>query len=126
MGELHLEIIHERLRSEFKVDADFGKLQVAYKETITDPVSKRIDFERRLADRKHKVVIELEVIPSEQETTPKVRKGTGKDLLENLSLVTSRQLRLIQNGVDSAVRCGPKLSFPVIRYDMIQQNCITK
>lgn len=38
MGELHLEIIVDRLKREFKVDANVGKPQVAYRETITKPV----------------------------------------------------------------------------------------
>ena len=38
MGELHLEIIIDRLKREFKVEAEVGKPQVAYRETITEPV----------------------------------------------------------------------------------------
>lgn len=121
MGELHLEVIYERLRSEFKVEADLGKLQVAYKETITTPNSKRSVFERRLADRKHQVIIELEIVPEENIPFPKVRLGTGKDTLDNLRHVTERQLRLIQNGTESALRCGPKLGFPV-RYSTMSSS----
>ncbi|ODM96936.1 Ribosome-releasing factor 2, mitochondrial [Orchesella cincta] len=118
MGELHLEIIFDRLKNEFKVEADLGKLQVAYKETTMTPYLKRILFERKLADKKHSVQIELEVNPKENSTSPIIRLGTGKDKLENLSQVTDRQLRLIQNGVESALRSGPKLSFPVINVEI--------
>ena len=38
MGELHLEIIIDRLKREFKVEAEVGKPQVAYRETITEPI----------------------------------------------------------------------------------------
>lgn len=37
-GELHLEIIIDRLKREFKVEAEVGKPQVAYRETITEPI----------------------------------------------------------------------------------------
>ncbi|CAL8100955.1 unnamed protein product [Orchesella dallaii] len=121
MGELHLEIIHDRLKNEFKVESDLGKLQVAYKETTTTASAKRISFERKLADRKHSVLIELETHPKDNKnSTPTVvRLGTGKDKLENLSQVTDKQLRLIQNGVESALRSGPKLSFPVVDVDIV-------
>lgn len=116
MGELHLEIIHERLKSEYKVDADLGKLMVAYKETINDPILNRITFERKLADRHHSVIIELEIhrnIETEATHSPLVRKGSGKEVQENLKGLTERQLRCISNGVEAALRTGPKLSFPV-------------
>ena len=46
MGELHLEIIVDRLLREFKVDANVGKPQVAYKETIRREVEKQAKFVR--------------------------------------------------------------------------------
>ena len=48
MGELHLEIILDRLRREFKVEANVGKPQVAYKEAITKTVEKQGKFVRQL------------------------------------------------------------------------------
>ena len=113
MGELHLEIIHERLKREFKVDADMGKLQVAYKETITSPIKKKIVFERKLADRNHSVTIELSLLPK-MKALGKVKRGTGKATQENLAHLYDKHERCIQNGVDSSLRYGPKLSFPVI------------
>ena len=47
MGELHLEIILDRLRREFKVEANVGKPQVAYKEAITKTVEKEGRFVRQ-------------------------------------------------------------------------------
>ena len=41
MGELHLEIIHDRLTRDYKVDCSLGKLQVAYREAPTLPVTKQ-------------------------------------------------------------------------------------
>ena len=39
MGELHLEVILDRIRNEYKIDASLGKLQVAYREAPTNPVT---------------------------------------------------------------------------------------
>src|SRR6202011_105118 len=47
MGELHLEIILDRLKREFKVEANVGKPQVAYKEAITKKVEKQGKFVRQ-------------------------------------------------------------------------------
>ena len=47
MGELHLEILVDRLRREFKVNANVGRPQVAYRETITAPVEARGRFVRQ-------------------------------------------------------------------------------
>ena len=62
MGELHLEIIVDRLLREFKVEANIGKPQVAYRETITKPVKAEGKFIRQSGGRgqyRH-VLLELE------------------------------------------------------------------
>lgn len=38
MGELHLEVIRERIRSEYKIEADLGPMQIAYREMLLSPV----------------------------------------------------------------------------------------
>jgi len=114
MGELHLEIIHARLQSDYKVKAYLGKLQVAYKETITESVTKRIVFERKLSDQKHCVTIELELEPVEQGGHKfLLKRGKGKEVQENLAHLLDHQFQCIENGVKSTLRTGPKLSFPV-------------
>lgn len=122
MGELHLEILHSRLKSDFKVDADLGKMMVAYKETISTSVTQRIKFERKFADQKHFVEIELEILPKKDSKRRKklnqndkfeVRKGTSKEAQEVLAILTERKMRHIENGVASALNSGPKLGFPV-------------
>ena len=50
MGELHLDIIVDRLRREFSVDAQVGKPQVAYRETFTQVVEQESKYVRRLVD----------------------------------------------------------------------------
>ena len=54
MGELHLEIIVDRMKREFKVDANVGAPQVAYRETITRPAE--IDYIAQEADRRRRPV----------------------------------------------------------------------
>ena len=51
MGELHLEIIIDRLKREFKVEANQGKPQVSYKEAITKPVELREVYKKQTGGR---------------------------------------------------------------------------
>ncbi|MGI6651332.1 MAG: EF-Tu/IF-2/RF-3 family GTPase [Limnochordia bacterium] len=65
MGELHLEIIVDRLLREFKVEANIGKPQVAYRETITKPVTAEGKFIRQSGGRGQYGHVVLEVAPNE-------------------------------------------------------------
>jgi elongation factor G len=53
MGELHLEIIADRMRREFSVSCNVGRPQVAYRETITEPIDVEYEYDRELATGKH-------------------------------------------------------------------------
>jgi elongation factor G len=67
MGELHLEVILERIRSEYKVDADLGRLMVAYKETPTIDFIDDFHFERLVSDKQHSVDIRIGVRPAHKD-----------------------------------------------------------
>jgi len=66
MGELHLEVLVDRMLREFRVVANVGKPQVAYRETITKMVRSEGEFERQIGGRTQyaKVVFELEPLPA--------------------------------------------------------------
>lgn len=67
MGELHLEIIVDRLRREFKVEVNQGAPQVSYKETITVPVSHRETYKKQSGGRGKFADIQFELIPGDPE-----------------------------------------------------------
>jgi elongation factor G len=67
MGELHLEVIRERIRSDYKVDADLGRLMVAYKETPTTTHVEDFHFDRQVGDKRHIVDLKIRVAPSHKE-----------------------------------------------------------
>ncbi len=69
MGELHLEIIVDRLRREFKVECNQGAPQVAYKETITKPVDHREVFKKQSGGRGKFADIVVRVEPAPEGTT---------------------------------------------------------
>uniref|UniRef100_A0A3Q4ANY2 Tr-type G domain-containing protein n=1 Tax=Mola mola TaxID=94237 RepID=A0A3Q4ANY2_MOLML len=63
MGELHIEIIHDRIRREYGIETDLGPLQVAYRETILHKVSTTDTLDRTVGDKRHVVTVELAVTP---------------------------------------------------------------
>lgn len=67
MGELHLEIVKSRLMTEFKIDADLGPLQIAYKETIEQECRDTIFIEKDIAGSKQSALIELALVKDRDE-----------------------------------------------------------
>ncbi|MGN0854374.1 MAG: elongation factor G [Kiritimatiellia bacterium] len=66
MGELHLEILVDRLKREFKCSANVGKPMVSYVETITAPSLREFTFDRELGGKRHAVTLKLELRPLER------------------------------------------------------------
>lgn len=76
MGELHLEILHDRMKREFNVEANVGKPQVAYKETITIPGSSQTKFIKQSGGKGQYAHVELEIRPNE--------KGKGNEVVSKI------------------------------------------
>jgi elongation factor G len=76
MGELHLEVLIDRMLREFRVMANVGKPQVSYRETIRKPVESEAEYERHLAGKEQygHVVLQLAPLPS----------GTGFEFINEL------------------------------------------
>lgn len=109
MGELHIEIIHDRIKREYGLETYLGPLQVAYRETILNPVRATDTLDRTLGDKRHLVTVELEVKPVETSSvTPVIEyaESVSEDILKG-----SREA--IENGIHSACLQGPLLGSPV-------------
>ena len=76
MGELHLEILHDRMKREFNVEANVGKPQVSYKETITMPGKSQTKFVKQSGGRGQYAHVELEIEPNE--------KGKGNEIVSKI------------------------------------------
>ncbi len=76
MGELHLEILHDRMKREFNVEANVGKPQVSYKETITAPAASQTKFVKQSGGRGQYAHVELEIEPNE--------KGKGNEVVSKI------------------------------------------
>jgi elongation factor G len=108
MGELHLEVIVDRLLREFNVDANVGRPQVAYRETIRKAVEKvEGRFVRQTGGRGQygHVVINLEPAPEE-----------GFDFVNRIKggVIPSEFLPAVEQGVEEALENGVKAGYPMV------------
>ncbi|MFO1493959.1 MAG: elongation factor G [Lysobacterales bacterium] len=108
MGELHLEIIVDRMKREFSVEANVGKPQVAYRETIRRAVKQEGKFVRQSGGRGQYGHVVLEIEPRE--------RGEGY-LFENGivgGVVPKEYIPAVDKGIQEAVAAGVMAGFPVV------------
>jgi elongation factor G len=108
MGELHLEIIVDRLLREFRVEANIGKPQVAYRETITQAAKAEGKFVRQSGGRGQYGHIILEVEPNEP--------GAGFEFTSKIvgGAVPREFVGAVEDGVKEAMLSGVVAGYPVI------------
>ncbi|HOJ22480.1 MAG TPA: elongation factor G, partial [Armatimonadota bacterium] len=108
MGELHLEIIRDRLLREFKVDANVGKPQVAYKEAIRKKVQAEGRYVRQTGGRGQYGHVWLELEPMEP--------GSGFEFVNKIvgGVVPKEYIPAVEAGVKEALETGVTAGYPVI------------
>jgi elongation factor G len=108
MGELHLEIIIDRLLREFKLGARVGKPQVAYKETITSAVAAEGKFVRQSGGRGQYGHVNINVEPNS--------KGAGFEFENKIvgGVIPREFINPVKNGIEDALRNGVMAGYPVV------------
>ncbi len=108
MGELHLEIIVDRMMREFKVEANVGKPQVAYRETIGKKVKVEGKFVRQSGGRGQYGHVWLEVEPQEP--------GKGYEFVDAIKggVVPREYIPAVDKGIQEAMDTGVMAGFPVV------------
>jgi elongation factor G len=108
MGELHLEIIVDRMMREFKVEANVGKPQVAYRETISKKVKVEGKFVRQSGGRGQYGHVWLEVEPQEP--------GKGYEFVDAIKggVVPKEYIPAVNKGIVEALDTGVLAGFPVV------------
>lgn len=107
VGELHLEIIVDRLNREFKVPAKVGKPQVSYRETISTSHIEEAVFERQLANKNQYGHVKIEVLPAER------NEGIVVENLLKKSKIPEILVTALEQGVREALNIGPN-GYPMI------------
>lgn len=108
MGELHLEIIVDRMLREFSVDANVGKPQVAYRETIRKQVKSEGKFIRQSGGRGQYGHVWLEIEPLEP--------GSGFEFVDKISggVVPREYIPAVGKGIEEAMQNGTMAGYPMV------------
>ena len=108
MGELHLEIIVDRMRREFKVEANVGAPQVAYRETIRKPVDQEGKFVRQSGGRGQYGHVWLKIEPREP--------GAGYEFVNGIvgGVVPKEYIPAVDKGVQEQMQNGVLAGFPLV------------
>ncbi|MDH4107671.1 MAG: elongation factor G [Gammaproteobacteria bacterium] len=108
MGELHLEIIVDRMRREFKVEANVGKPQVAYRETIRATVEQEGKFVRQTGGRGQYGHVYLRLEPKEP--------GTGYEFVNGIvgGVVPKEYIPAVDKGIREQLENGVVAGYPVV------------
>ena len=108
MGELHLEIIVDRLLREFKVEANVGNPQVAYKETITKLVDQETKYARQSGGKGQYGHVKIKVEPNES--------GKGYEFRNEVvgGAIPKEYIAPIDAGIQGAMQAGVLAGYPVV------------
>jgi len=107
MGELHLEIMVDRLKEEFKVNAEVGRPQVAYRETISKPAQAEGKYIRQTGGRGQYGHVIFEILPLE--------RGKGFEFEDRIKggVIPASFIPAVEKGFREAMKKGPLCGYPV-------------
>ena len=109
MGELHLEILVDRLKREFKCAANVGKPMVSYLETVTQPAETSFTFDRELGGKRHAVTLKISLKPLDRGAGVKVELSR-----EFVNLVADKHLQdCVRQGLSDGVSTGVLARYPM-------------
>eukprot|EP00731_Ephydatia_muelleri_P016858 Em0009g1282a len=111
MGELHLEIIHDRIQRDYHVRASMGKLRVAYREAPTAPMTLDGSLDRNLGNKRQFVSLSLAITPLDNGQLPQIQISPSVSIPSWTT--TSDVLEAFRGGAEIACGQGPLLGFPI-------------
>ncbi|MBR6733008.1 MAG: elongation factor G [Kiritimatiellae bacterium] len=119
MGELHLEILVDRLKREFKCAANVGKPMVSYVETVTAPAMKEFTFDRELGGKRHAVTMSIEVKPLER------GKGVNVDVSRAFvnALPDPKLADVVKQGLLDGISTGVLARYPMTDLEATAVRC---
>lgn len=109
MGELHLEVLVDRMKREFKVEANVGRPMVAYRETITAPVDKaEIRYKKQTGGSGQYAHVVCKFEPLEA--------GSGFEFVDGIrqGIIPKEFIKPVENGIRQAMEAGVLAGFPVV------------
>jgi elongation factor G len=108
MGELHLEVLVDRMKREFKVEANIGKPQVAYRETIQNEVEEEEKYAKQTGGRGQYGHVLIRVMPNEA--------GKGYEFIDSIvgGRIPKEYIPGVQKGLEEALTRGVVAGYPVV------------
>ena len=108
MGELHLDIIRDRMFREFSVDANVGKPEVSYKETITIPASTETKHIKQSGGRGQYAHVCLEIEPNEP--------GKGNEIVSKIvgGVIPKEYIPAVIKGIEEGLQTGVLAGYPLV------------
>lgn len=108
MGELHLEILHDRMKREFGVEANVGKPQVSYKETITAPASSQMKYVKQSGGRGQYAHVEIDIRPNE--------KGKGIEINNKIvgGVIPREYIPAVIKGIEEGILTGVLAGYSLV------------
>jgi elongation factor G len=113
MGELHLEIVVNRLERDYNVGVNAGKPQVVYRETIAREVLSQGVFDREIAGSRHYAMVELHLAP--------LPRGTGNVVVTKIrdASIPEMFFPALEEGVRDGLSGGPLMGYPVVDVEAV-------
>ncbi|WP_120945773.1 elongation factor G [Helicobacter labacensis] len=110
MGELHLEIIVDRLKREFKVEAEVGQPQVAFRETIRSAVQKEHKYAKQSGGRGQYGHVFIKLEPKDP--------GSGYEFVNEISggVIPKEYIPAVDKGIQEAMQSGVLAGYPVVDF----------
>ncbi|GAB4187414.1 MAG: elongation factor G [Simkaniaceae bacterium] len=108
MGELHLEVLKDRMLREFKVDANVGRPQVSYKETITKPSKSETKYVKQSGGRGQYAHVVLEIEPNE--------KGEGNEVISKIvgGVIPKEYIPPTIKGIEEGLQTGVLAGYSLV------------
>ena len=108
MGELHLEVIVDRLEREFSVVANTGKPQIAYRESVSTSAKGEGVFDRQTPNGRNYAQVQLSIAPNE--------KGAGNEIVNKITggSIPKEYVSHVMSGVEDSLTNGVIAGFPVV------------
>ena len=112
MGELHLDILVDRMKREFKVEANVGAPQVAYRESLAKPVSVDYTHKKQSGGSGQFGRVKVEVTPGE--------RGSGINFIDEIKggNIPREYIPAVEKGFREAAANGHMIGFPIIDFDI--------
>lgn len=112
MGELHLEIIVDRMKREFKVEAEVGQPQVAFRETIKTPIQKEYKYAKQSGGRGQYGHVFIKMEPTEP--------GSGYKFINEISggVIPKEYIPAVDKGIQEAMQSGVLAGYPVVDFQV--------